>query len=266
MADKAEKIGFDDVPESKQYKSITKGGVHRKFHLEEVEYVERKEKTKKEKDGTETGTGEFVGPYVRFVFQNEETQEVFTTMMFEPATREEDVKFLSDFYDKGVKTRKKTPAEQIKHEFTQRFYFYEQLAKAWIVSPEKFDIFKRSLVDEPPVLFKKMYKSFFEAFPLDKIKGKLIDLKVMYKNDDIKKTSFLQLCYPGANNLVFAPHIENRDTMLSVTQSEQKSLSRKYSNTDRAPSSNDTEVIPTEGGWKAVETGGEDAADDKPLF
>lgn len=260
----SEKISFDDAPESKQYKSIQKGGIHRGFHLEEVEFSERKEKTKKQKDGTEVGTGEFIGPSIRFTFQNENTSETFTSVMFEPPTRPEDVKFTTGYYEKGVEIRKKTPEEQIKHEFLQRYYFYEQLAKALLVEPTKYDTFKRGCAAEPAELFKKMFKVFFDTFPLEKYKSRLFDFKTMFKNDEAKKTSFLQLCYVGANNLIFAPYIESRDSMLSLTPYEVKLINRKYSNTDRVPTTDSTEVVSGDGAWKPVET--DNAEDDKPLF
>lgn len=265
-------IAFDSLPDSKQYKSVDTAGVHRKFALVEVEYVPRTEKKEKKKktDGSgeteEIGTGKFVGPYIKFVFRSEDPAQEVTVTLFQPATKEEEIKFYSDHYEGGVAVRKKNAQEQIQHEFTQKFYFYEQLAKAQIASPEKFDVFKRSIKGTPDVLFKLMFDKFFELFPLEKLKTKLIDIKLMWNNNDKNKTSFLQLAYPNANNLVFAPYVENRDSMLSVTMYEQRNMKRKYSNTDRAPST-DAPEINMEGAWKPVQDAeGGDAGDDKPLF
>lgn len=286
----AEDLRFDDLPDSKQNKSIDTAGIHRNMKLVEIEYQPKKEKTKKEK-GTdkEVGTGEFTGPWVKFIFHStptapkkegdpEEPVMQFTYTMFEPPTRPEDVKICMDKYEKGVAIRKNTPEEQIRQDFNNRFYFYEQLAKAWIVSPEKFNNFKKSLKGSPEVLFKEMFDTFFAAFPMEKNQDKPIDIKLIWNNNDKKRTSFLTLAYPGATNLVFAPYIPERPTMLSLTKYEEGLVKRKFSMHDRAPGDNNTETggdLPKEGAWQPHSSTSEDSGgggasnkvkDDEPLF
>lgn len=257
-----EKIGFDELPESKQYKTIDEAGIHRNFNLTEVEYQPRVPKTKKEKvDGKDKEVeipGEFKGPWIKFTFQNETDTTQFVCTMFSPPVKEEDVKFTSDFYDKGVAIRKKTAKEQINAEFVTKFYFYEQLAKAFTISPDKINSFKKSLDAEWEVMFKLMFDTFFKMFPVDKVKAKPIDLKTVWNNNQKAKTSFLQLGTPSASNMVFAPYIPERSTMLSMSAYEQKLMKRQFTNNDRAPQSNDTEVVNAGEGFKPIQVEGVD--------
>lgn len=270
----SKEINFDDAPESKQYKSLDKAGVHRKLFLVEVEFVEQKEKTKKDKEGKEVGTGEFVGPYAKFVFRSEEPAQQFVTTMFQPPTKETEVKFFGDYYEKGVPIRKKTATEQIQGEFLNKYYHYEQLAKALQISPENFAKYKSATKGAPDILFKLMFEKFFALFPLEKLKTRAIDLKTIWNNNNRAKTSFLQLAYPSASNLVFAPHIEGRDSFLSIMPNEMKMMNRQFSPHDRAPSTNATEAggsneynaessdaaTSSEGGYKSI------VGADEPLF
>jgi len=264
-------IKFSDAPESKQYKSLDQAGVHRKFYLVEVEFQPLAPKMKKEKqDGKEVEVPDgdkTVGPWAKFVFRSEEPAQQFVTTMFSPPTKETDVKFFGDVYEKGVAIRKKTAQEQINSEFMNKFYFYEQLAKALQIAPDKFASFKNGVKGSPDVLFKEMFDKFFALFPLDKLKTKAIDIKTIWNNNIKSKTSFLQLAYPSASNLVFAPYIENRDSFLSVTASEAKLIKRMFSMHDRAPSTDATEAGGSGGGensYKAVEVPGLDP--DEKLF
>jgi len=258
-------IKFDDAPESKQYKSIDSAGIHRNFCLVEAEFQPLAPKMEKKKvDGkdVEVDTGKTIGPWAKFTFRCEDPVQQFICTMFAPPTSEEEIKFYGDVYDKGIPVRKKTAAEQINAEFMNKYYFFEQLAKAMLISPDKFKVFKDSVKGEQAVLFKLLFDKFFALFPIDKYKTKAVDLKTVWNNNIKAKTSFLQLAYPGVNNLVFAPYIPNRDTLLSITQNEQKSLKRLFNPNDRAPSTDATEVN-ADNQWKPVATEGDE---DAPLF
>jgi hypothetical protein len=251
-------IKFDDAPESKQFKSIDSAGIHRNFILDEAEFQPLAPKMEKKKvDGkdVEVDTGKTIGPWAKFNFKCDNPTQQFVCTLFAPPAKEEDIKFYGDVYEKGIPIRKKTAAEQIKSEFTNKYYFYEQLAKAMLISPEKFKAYKDSVGGDPQHLFKLMFDKFFALFPLDKLKGKAIDIKTIWNNNIKAKTSFLQLAYPSASNLVFAPYIPNRDTLLSFTQSEQKSLRRQFNPNDKAPTGDATEVN-SDNQWKPVASEG----------
>lgn len=259
-----EQIGFGDLADSKQIKSIDSADIHRNFFLNEVEFVprqEKKEKKKNEKGETvEVGTGKMVGPYIKFSLKNHTGDLAFNFTMFTPPTTEEEVKFTSDKYENGIPVRKNTPMEQIVVEFNKKFYFFEQLAKAIGASPDSFMKFKTAVKGDPTELFKMMFDKFFALFPIDKIKNKPVDFKTVWNNNDKAKTSFLQLADAGANNIVIAMHIPERATILQFTQYEsQQKLKRKYSNTDKAPKDGNTES--SGNGWKPVEGGGIDDVD-----
>lgn len=259
-----EQIGFEDLADSKQIKSIDTADIHRNFFLNEVEFVprqEKKEKKKNEKGETvEVGTGKMVGPYIKFGLKNHTGDVGFNFTMFTPPTTEEEVKFTSDKYENGIAVRKNTAQEQIIVEFNKKFYFFEQLAKAIGASPDNFLKFKTAVKGDPTELFKMMFDKFFALFPIDKIKTKPVDFKTVWNNNDKTKTSFLQLADAGANNIVIAMHIPERATILQFTQYEsQQKLKRKYSNTDKAPKDGNTESAGN--GWRPVEGGGIDDVD-----
>lgn len=266
MSDEKKQIGFDDVPESKQSKTINEAGIHRNFLLETVEFQPRankKEKKKNDKTGLmeEVETSKVIGPWVKLVFKSADGESTFSTTIFAPPVTPDEVKYVSDKYEGGVAIRKNTKDEQIRLEFTKKFYLYEQLAKAVLISPDKFLIFKKGLKAETDVLFKEMYDQFFKQFPLERIKKNAIDFKAVWNNNDNAKTSFLQLADASSNNVVFAPYHEQRESILSVTQWEQVKLKRKYSNNDRAPQGSNTEISKSGNAWKPTENA--DAFDDK---
>ena len=276
-----EKIGFDDLPDSKQIKTLDKAGVQRNYILSAAEYKPKEFKKEKKKNDKgemeEVVTDKTVGPFVRLTFQCQDKEDPvqFVTTIFAPPTKAEEIKFHGDHYENGVAVRKNTDSEQIHTEFKRKFYLYEQLAKGLGVSPAKFLEYKKAIAGEPEILFKKMFDTFFSMVPIDRIKDKPLDIKTLWNNNDKAKTSFLQLADSGANAVAIAMHIPNRETFLSISPFEQKKLVRKYSNTDRAPKSDSTEAggIGSDNSWKPIEEPGEPTStasatgsDDDALF
>lgn len=278
-----EKIGFDDLPDSKQTKSLDKAGIQRNFILIGAEYKPREAKKEKKKndkgDMEEVATDKMVGPFVRLTFQSQDTEDPvqFVTTIFAPPTKAEEIKFHGDHYENGVKVRKNTDAEQINAEFKRKFYMYEQLAKGLGISPAKFLEYKKVIGGEPETIFKTMFDKFFAMVPLDRIKDKPLDIKTLWNNNEKNKTSFLQLADSGANAVAIAMHIPGRETFLSISPFEQKKLARAFSNTDRAPKDNNTESggIGGDNTWKPIDEPGDAAgggggaaaaSDDDALF
>lgn len=262
---KSDNLNFDELPDSKQYKSIDTAGVHTNMRLVEVEFKPREEKKKKNKAGELEATGEFISPYAKFTFRREEPAEQLVATMFSPPESEDEVKFVGDVYENNVAIRKRTNMEQIKHEFAQRFYFYEQLAKAWLVPADKFVTFKKSINVGPDQAFKLMFENFFKAFPLDKWGKNAIDLKAVWNNNKKAHTSFLQLAVPSSNNLIFSTYYgQNRPSQLALTPYEQKHYGkREFDMNARAPKTDETEVdgtMPEAGGFTPI------ATDEKELF
>lgn len=272
---KEDNISFDDVPESKQQKVISEAGIYRNFFLEAVEYQNRQEKMEKRKnakgDMEEVGTGKITGPWFKITLRgtDEDGDEVkFISTIFQPPTNEEEVKFQSDKYEGGVAVRKHTKEEMIRLEFTKKFYFFEQLAKALTINTEKINSFKKSVNGSPDVLFKLMFDKFFTMFPMVHISKKPIDFKCFFNNNLKAKTSFLQLAEPSANNIIFAQHIGDKSSLV-INSYELTKMKRMFTNTDRAPKADGTE-IDSKNQWKQPEIEGPDGTkapvSDEDLF
>lgn len=246
---------FGDAPSSAQQQYVKTAGIHLNFSLTGREFIERITKDDKEKNA-----------YVKLTFTgNDEKKESFLCMLFEPATKESEVKYLGDIYEKGVKIRKRTPEEQIKQEHGDRFYFYEQLAKALQQPAEKVAKWKQGLTGTPEVMFKMMFESFFNNFPLDSVKDKKMNFKMMWSNNDKNKTSFLGLCSAAQNNIVFAAYVSPETTGLQLSAYEEKNLHRKYQPKVAAPKSDATEIInESNDAWEAPTTN--DGAPAQELF
>lgn len=227
-------VRFDDAPDTKPTRSINTAGVHRKFVIKELSYTKETEKD-----------GKKVGPYVKIVFEGESGGSVLTfqCMVFQPPTKEEDVKFPGGVFEGGSEVRKRTPKEEIQAQFMEKFYLYQQIGMAWGVDKVKLEGFKKAAGGAPEVLFHKMYDTFTKAFPPEKFKEKPVDFKVMWNNNTTKKTSFLNLCKPSANNLVIGPHLPSQNSMVALSSfEEQRGATKLFTNADRAPSTNDPEV------------------------
>jgi hypothetical protein len=247
-------IGFDALPESKDTVFVKTAGIHLGFKLIAKEFVPSKEKD-----------GKTSNEQVKLSFQNDKNENV-VLYLFAPPTKAEDVKYCGDIYEKGVKIRKRTPEEQIVAEFNERFYFFEQLGKAWNSSKEKMDSFKTSLAGDPSGLFKKMFEKFFTVFTSEFFAEKKINIKMLFNNNDKQKTSFLGLAKPGASNLVFAPYTTDDNPILQINLSEEKNMVRKYTPKDKAPTTAGAEVGGT-GEWKpAIAATDNDNPDAPGLF
>lgn len=246
------KVNFDELPESKDFKSINTAGVHLKYHLEEIEFTDAKEKD-----------GKMSNPFVKITVKSDVAQ--FGIFKFSPPSNPEDVKFTSDVYQNGKAVRKMTPEEQIQKDFTELFYFYEQLGRALGGTKDQIEKFKSNIKGvEMPVMFKTMFDKFFTIFPLDKVKAKLFNFKALWNNNDKSKTSFLGISKAGASNMVFAPYVSDSNPVLSVGGFEEKNMIRKYSPIQRVPAGDATEVKNEDGS-----TGGFQAnanIDEKDLF
>lgn len=223
-------VNFDQLPESKEFKSINKAGVHMKFYLDEIEFKE-----KSEKDGKK------IGESVRLLLKSDNAQ--FTIYKFTPPTQPEDVKFTGGVYKNGKEIRKRTAEEQIQADFAELFYFYEQLAKALGGSKESIDKFRAALKGvDLPNLFKTMFDKFFTIFPQEKIKTKLINFKALWNNNEKQKTSFLGIAKPSGTNMIFSAYVSDTNPVLEVSAFEEKNMVRKFSPLDRAPQNNATEA------------------------
>lgn len=243
------KVNFDELPESKEFKSVSKAGVHLKFHIDEVEFSEAKEKD-----------GKKIGESVRILLRSENSQ--FTIYKFSPPTKPEDVKYVGGFYQNGKEVRKKTPEEQIQADFAELYYMYEQLAKALGGGKDVIDKYKAAIRNAPlEATFKTMFDKFFTIFPVEKIKNKFINFKALWNNNDKNKTSFLSLSKASGSNMVFAAYVNDTSPILEVNGAyEEKCMVRKYSPLDRAPKTDATEISSeTAEQWKPV-------GDDKELF
>jgi hypothetical protein len=237
-------IQFDDVEDSRQWKTIQEGGIKQNFQLVEAVFQDEKEEKKDDKGKV---VEKATKPMVKLVFQQPEDTIQFSTYLFNPPRNEKECNFFGDVYEGGVPIRKRTPDEEIKEQFKNLYYIYEQLGRALGASKDALALLK-SIKGSPDVLFRKFFDTFFtKVISIEKAKAKRIDLKVLFNNNDTKKTSFLGLAKANATNMIFAPHIAGqKESLLQVTEWELKNVKRKYSPNDRAPQSNDT-LIPSSG-------------------
>lgn len=227
------KIEFDSLPESQDFKTVNKAGIHLKFHLEEVEFSEAKEK-----DGKEISES--------FKVTLKGDTEQFSIYKFAPPTEPDKVKFLSSHYVNGKEVRKKTPEEQIQADFHSLYFFYEQLGKAMGGTMEHINKFKAAIKGaDADKLFKLMFDKFFTIFPVEKLKSKKFNFKALWNNNDKALTSFLQIAKASATNVVFAPYTNDNNPVLQISSFEEKLLVRKYSPLDRKPADDNTETTNT---------------------
>jgi hypothetical protein len=229
-------IKFDELPESKEMLSIKTAGVHLKLVLDSFEFVDAKE-TPASEDGKKPAKK--TNAYVKFVFKNETHQMVH--FMFTPPTKEEEVKYVKDKYEKGIKIRKYTPTEMIKLEFDDRFYFYEQLARAWNASKEKLDSLKK-ISGTTDTMFKVMFDKFFSVFPKEWHEKKYINLKTTFSNNAKTKRSFLALCKAEQSNMIFAPYINDNVPGLQLNDWEEQNSVRKFKPQDQAPGTDNADA------------------------
>jgi len=246
-------LSFDKLPETKEQQFVRTMGIHLGFKLVSFEYI-----PPKEKDGNVV-----LSASLKLTFAND-SRETFITNIFEPPAKPEDIKYPMKHYENNVHTRNKTAEEQIAAEFNERFYLFDQLAKAWNSSNERINAFKSTVKGDPDGLFKKMVEKFFSIFPKDFWQDKKINLKLLFKNNDVKQTSFLNLAKPSASNFVFAPYTTDNNPVLQISSWEEKNCMRKYIPQYKAPDK--AGGGESSEGWKPLKAADGDSAEDKELF
>jgi hypothetical protein len=251
----AEKNIFEGVDEPKQVRRLKSAGIHRKVTYVGVEYMPAE--TKKGENGkpdTElsaravfsfTVPHEIKEPGGKILISQD---LVFEEMRFCPATREEDVKFLNDKYNKNVVVGKNTAKEQMKIDWEQMGMFLFQLGTA--ISRGQFATVKTKLMKYArgyaEESFKGLIEGFEKEFPAEKFGNNLIDLKTVWNNSKEKRTSFLRIAKASSNNIVFAPHEPNAvESTLFINEYEKKNMKAQYTGIDNPPASKE-EIIDEE--------------------
>ena len=252
-----EELKFDDLPESKETRYVKEPGIHLGFKIQNIEWTDEKVKEVK---GQAPKT---VNAYVKVTLADD-AGETFIAFLFAPPVKAEDVKFTGDVYEKGIKIRKRTPEEQIRVEFDERYYFYEQLAKAIKAIPEKRAAFKKQIAGPVDTMFRRMYDRFTTIFPKESYADKKINFKSMWKNDKKAQTSNLTLCRAEDRNVVFAPFIDAKTPVLQLSSWEEENQVRMFKPQDRKPTTDKADAGPandTDKDWKPLV-----GADEPDLF
>lgn len=249
-------IKFDDLPESKETQFLKTAGVNLGYKVDSIEFVEAK--TTPAKGSTPEKTS---NPYVKVSFKS--STHAFTHFMFQPPILEENVKYFSDLYENGIKIRKRNAKEMIELEFQERFYFYEQLARAWNAPKEKIVAFRTSAGGDVDGMFRRMYDKFVQQFTKDFYRDKKINFKTTFRNDDKKRTSNLQLCKAEARNVVMAAYINDTTPVLELSDYEEQNSVRKYKPQERKPENDNADAggDSKDSNWKPAETSDTPEAD-----
>lgn len=222
----AEKVQFGDMKEPVNVKYINNAGIYRNVSLTKAVYVPADEAKK-------------LSGYFHETFESA-TGEIYENRYWEIPEKAEDLKFVSKLYDKdGNEVRDLTKEEQMQKEYEKFAYHLIQLGMALKC---KFDDVKSKVTAQAN--FKEMCKAFTTQI-WEKNKTNTIDFKVLWNNNDKKKTSFMGIPDAGYRSVVFLPYDANKQSSeltISPYEIKKEKLVRKYFPTSTAPSSDGAEV------------------------
>lgn len=238
----AEKVQFGDMKEPVNVKYINNAGIYRNVKITKAVYVPADDAKK-------------LSGYFHEVFESA-AGEIYENRYWEIPADEKDIKYLSKLYDKdGNELRDLTPAEQMQKDYEKFAYHLIQLGMALKC---KFDDVKAKVTAQAD--FKEMCKAFTTQI-WEKNKANTIDFKVLWNNNDKKKTSFMGIPDAGYRNVVFLPYEAAKPSSeLSISAYEQKKMVRKYFPSNTAPSGDGAEVAAgTAGGFIPIKN--EDGSD-----
>jgi hypothetical protein len=225
---------FNNVEETIQKKRIKKAGIYTKVNFTKAEYVVQEEDTEKKKKG-------YSCLVITFEVPDGDDVAEFEHRIFAPPTREEDVKFVSKKYEKGVAVRDLTPAEQIGKFHNDILIELLQLVQATGLAFEQAKEKLRPAIPETAdykIAFKHIAEGFVKLFA-DGSKS-LMDIKIVVTNSEKNKTSSLGISRATLTNLSFANHVEGRPTRLQFSDYEVKNCMQfKYTGKQNPPTSND---------------------------
>ena len=226
----AEKVQFGEMKEPVNVKYINNAGIYRNVKITKAVYVPADEAKK-------------LSGYFHEVFESA-AGEIYENRYWEIPEKAEDLKFVSKLYDKdGNEVRDLTKEEQMQKEYEKFAYHLIQLGMALKC---KFDDVKSKVTAQAD--FKAMCKAFNEQI-YAKNKENTIDFKVLWNNNDKKKTSFMGIPDAGYRNVVFLPYDASKTSSeLSISAYEQKKMVRKYFPSNTAPSGDGAEVAAGSGG------------------
>ncbi len=233
----AEKVQFGDMKEPVNVRYINNAGIYRNVSLTKAVYVPADDAKK-------------LSGYFHEVFESA-AGEIYENRYWEIPADEKDIKFLSKLYDKdGNEIRDLTPAEQMQKDYEKFAYHLIQLGMALKC---KFDDVKTKVTAQAD--FKSMCNAFTEQV-YAKNKDNKIEFKVLWNNNDKKKTSFMGIPDAGYRNVVFLPYDASKpNSELTISPYEQKKMVRKYFPTNTAPAGDNAEVAGGGGGFKPLDTG-----------
>lgn len=176
--------------------------------------------------------------------------------VFKPESDPDKVKFFSDYYENGVTIRKKTAVEQIQGDWMELSYFFGQLAAA---HGHSWDAVRNLIFPKVQAFdFKGIIDAFNIAFVIGKPQ-KLFNFKLVWNNNQNKKSSFLSFPKASSYNVAFEMNIPNQGpTLVFSKYEEEKCLKALFK---FAPKSKDgMEAMPSEeikeitGGFKPIVT------------
>jgi hypothetical protein len=232
---------FEGMNDTIQVKRVTKPAIYRNVRYDGLKYTAASKKEDKS-----------ISAYVELFFTVFEetvqgttktvTERMLSKFVFCPPVQEDEVKYFNKKYDKkGIEIGTNNAEEQILEQWNETARLLIQLGQALGSDFDSLKTMFAKWVPEPkPGVFETMVKGFDAAFPASKFEKKRIDVKVIWKNSDKQKTSFLEIPRATAKNFVFAPHIPGHESMLELTAYEQKNcLKPKFTGTGNAPKSED---------------------------
>jgi len=219
----SENVQFNDMKEPVNIRWVNDAGIYRGFKLKKLEYVGPNAEKK-------------LSGYVEETFEHEEGL-TYMHRIWHFAEKPEDVKYFGKLYKDGVIVRDKTASETIDESFTALAYHFCQLGMAY---GKNFEEVKKLITAEGANFVKIV--NLFKTKIWDLNKEKLIDFKVIWRNNDSKKTSFLLIPDAGYRSLLFAANTKDTISILSMSPYEKEKCSKRKYQPKEAPANDNVET------------------------
>lgn len=228
---------FNDVNETIQKKRIKKAGIYTKTTFTNAEFVEQEEDTKNNKKA-------YSCLLITFSIPDGDDVAEFEHRIFAPPAREQDVKFVGKFYDKGVPVRDLTPTEMISKMHQDLMIELIQLVQATGMTFEQAKDKLKPLIPQTTD-FTGVFKAIGTAFAKMYANGDkaLMDIKIVWSNSKKNQTSQLGISRATMSNLSYANHVPGKPTRLQISDYEAKEcMVAKYTGKQNPPAGTDTLV------------------------